>query len=221
MDDAPTQGPPAATQTVFLEAGRSLVALLDDPAVAATWDTPSVLAAWSVGGLAAHATRALLTVQRYLDAPRPSAGSQPVDAAGYVLAVLPDDHLDPDDELHRGIRARGDDAAAAGPAQVVATARAALDELARRLEDVPGTTPLAVLDGVVTTIDEYLVTRVVELVVHLDDLAVGLDVANPAPPAAVRVATDALVEIARRRRGDLGLLRAVARRERVDGPVAL
>jgi hypothetical protein len=56
---------------------------------------------------------------------------------------------------------------------------------------------------------------VVELVVHVDDLATSLG-AEPAPlqPGTSRVAIDALVDVARLRYGDLAVLRALARRER-------
>ena len=65
------------------------------------------------------------------------------------------------------------------------------------------------------TVDEYLRTRVVELVVHADDLAASVGVAPMAPrPETGKIAIDALVDVARIRHGDLAVLRALARRER-------
>jgi hypothetical protein len=67
-------------------------------------------------------------------------------------------------------------------------------------------------------LDEYLRTRVVELVVHADDLAASIGVELvPPQPATCRVAIDVLVDAARIRHGDMAVLRALARRER--GPV--
>jgi hypothetical protein len=65
------------------------------------------------------------------------------------------------------------------------------------------------------TLDEYLRTRVVELVVHADDLAASVGV-EPVPPqpATTAVAIDVLVGVARIRHGDMAVLRALARRER-------
>jgi hypothetical protein len=65
------------------------------------------------------------------------------------------------------------------------------------------------------TLDEYLRTRVVELVVHADDLATSLGVELAPPrPATCSVAIDVLVGVARIRHGDLAVLRALTRRER-------
>ena len=71
------------------------------------------------------------------------------------------------------------------------------------------------------TLDDYLVTRLIELVVHTDDLAVSLDVAAPPiPAAATGLVITTLVEVARIRHGDTAVLRALTRRER-DAVAAL
>jgi len=55
---------------------------------------------------------------------------------------------------------------------------------------------------------------------HVDDLAVSLDVPTPAFPAeAARRAVAITAELARRRHGDLAVLRALTRAERTSGPV--
>ena len=63
---------------------------------------------------------------------------------------------------------------------------------------------------------DYLRSRLVEVLVHTDDLAtsVGID-AGPPPPSAVDVALAFLLEAARRDHGDLAVLRAFTRCERV------
>jgi hypothetical protein len=51
--------------------------------------------------------------------------------------------------------------------------------------------------------------------VHIDDLAVSVEVDTPQlPTAALDHAIDALVSTARHRHGDLSVLRALSRRER-------
>jgi hypothetical protein len=71
------------------------------------------------------------------------------------------------------------------------------------------------------TLDDFLLTRVLEVVVHADDLAVSLGVATPALPVA---ATDAAVELLARlavwRHGPVAVVRALARRERAPDSVA-
>ena len=74
---------------------------------------------------------------------------------------------------------------------------------------------VATLGGLSLQLDEYLITRRVEVVAHTDDLAasVGLD-----PPVfdmdATGIVVDCLSAAARRKHGDLAVLRAMIRRER-------
>lgn len=66
--------------------------------------------------------------------------------------------------------------------------------------------------GKVIRLGDYLLTRVVEQVVHLDDLArsVGLEPWTM-PTDAVDVAVEVGLDVARRRRGDTAVLRALYR----------
>jgi hypothetical protein len=61
----------------------------------------------------------------------------------------------------------------------------------------------------------FVGTRIVELVVHTDDLAVSVGVEPPEPSeGAASVALAAMLAAARSNSGDLAVLRALARRER-------
>jgi hypothetical protein len=72
-----------------------------------------------------------------------------------------------------------------------------------------------VYGGLVLSLDDYLVTRLIELVVHADDLAASLGTAPPAlPPAATQLVITTLVEVARIRPGDAATVRALTRRDR-------
>ena len=74
---------------------------------------------------------------------------------------------------------------------------------------------MQVYGDLVLILDDYLVTRLIELVVHGDDLAASLAVTPPplnAPATGLVIAT--LVEVARIRHGDPAVLRALTRRER-------
>ena len=63
--------------------------------------------------------------------------------------------------------------------------------------------------------DDYLVTRVVEIVVHTDDLSASVSIPTPHFDAStVNLAIDCLMDVARLRHGDMAVLRALARRER-------
>jgi hypothetical protein len=164
----------------------------------------------------------MTTVEQYLQGP-PEAADQggAVDVAGYLLAAMPAEGLDVESTIARAVRARGDEAIGGGADALVAQASAALASVLGALERESGSRYLRVLGGIQITLDDYLATRVVELVVHADDLATSVDVAVDVPPPALELATDVLVEIARRRRGDLTVLRGLARRERIgDLPLA-
>ena len=63
--------------------------------------------------------------------------------------------------------------------------------------------------------EDYLVTRVMEIVVHSDDLAVSVGVEAPALPEPVLGPVLALlVGISLRRHGQAAVVRALSRRER-------
>jgi hypothetical protein len=153
----------------------------------------------------------MTTVGHYLDGPEPSENG--ISAASYFLAMLGPAGLS--DPVSQAVRVRGDEAAAVGPAALAGDARAAFARLPSRLAGAGSRRRLRVAAGLVMTLDEYLRTRVAELVVHVDDLAASLG-AEPAPlqPGTSRVAIDALVDVARLRYGDLAVRRALARRER-------
>jgi len=195
----------------FLDAAATAVHLLERPELAGHWTESSVLREFSVAGLAGHLFRGMSTVERYLDGPEPSGDG--ISAASYFATVIRS--ADISDPAQQAIRARGDEAAAAGPAVLAGDARAALERLTSRLAGEGPGRRVRVAGGLVMALDEYLRTRVVELVVHADDLAASVGVALvPPQPATCTVAIDVLVGVARIRHGDMAVLRALTRRER-------
>jgi uncharacterized protein (TIGR03083 family) len=195
----------------FSDAAATAVALLARPEVAEHWHQGSVLAQFGVAALAGHLLRGMITVDRYLDGPEP--GGPGISAASYYHTVIRSADLG--DPGNVAARTRGAEAAAGGPAAVAAEARAVAERLSARLPEMPPGRLLSVLGGLVMTLDQYLRTRIVELVIHADDLAVsvGVELAPPAPETG-KIAIDVLVDVARIRHGDLAVLRALGRRER-------
>jgi len=195
----------------FLDAASTAVRLLERPELAERWGQDSVLPQFSVAALAGHLLRGMTTVGHYLDGHEPSENG--ISAASYFLTMLGSAGLS--DPASQAVRTRGDEAAAAGPAALASNARAAFARLPSRLAGAGSRRRLRVAAGLVIALDEYLRTRVVELVVHVDDLATSLGVElAPLPPGTCKVAIDVLVDVARLRYGDLAVLRALARRER-------
>lgn len=187
---------------------RGLVA-----AAAGRWDQPSALAEMTIGALAGHAARAVSTAERYLAAPPPPGGAL-LDAPGYFLALT--DLTSPIDSVfHRSIRERAEQEGAAGAEDLLARLDQSIAALSRSLDAEPADRLVAVLDDLELRLDDYLVTRLVEVVVHSDDLAASLGLHDPefSEEATGRV-IDCLVAVAVRRHGRLAVVRALTRRER-------
>lgn len=74
-----------------------------------------------------------------------------------------------------------------------------------------------VFGGLVMRLDDYLQTRIVEALVHTEDLALSVGIAPPNPPGdALEIAVDHLLDVTRRRHGPAAILRALTRRELDD-----
>jgi hypothetical protein len=205
-------GPPSFAPP-YLDAARSALDLVRQPEVAERWDDPSALAQMTVGSLAAHLTSQVTSVELTLD--------HPVDAEGPV-AVL--EHYTKvawrgaplGQETNRSIRRSSEDQARNGPGPLVLAAERSLERLAARLPAADGDT---VVQPPWTTwslrLDDFLVTRLVELSVHADDLAVSVDVKTPELPDGVRrPVRHLLVDLAAQRHGEVLVLRGLSRAER-------
>lgn len=195
----------------YLATADACRVLVDHPDLDDRWMEPSPLENMTLGALCAHLARAVIIVDTYMD--RPGQGP-PVDPPGYFLALKGIRAPAVDDPLALGVRHRAEEAAARGPGRV----RREWDRARRQIEArLAGTDPGMLIEvfGSTMTVDDYLVTRLVELVVHGDDLAVGLGA--PTPPFgsdAFTAVLGCLWEMARRRANPMDLVRAMTRVER-------
>lgn len=195
----------------FVETSRRAGSLVRSYEVEQRWEGPSALAEFSMKGLVGHLLRATGSVEAYLDRDEPSG--EVVTASQYYKEAI--EEPDIRSELHRSVRQRGEEAAAGGREAVLAEWDALLSRLEPRLETEPRSRRLRVYKDMVITLDQYLITRLVELVVHSDDVAVSAGIAPPAlPPSAYDLAIGCLVDVGRLRHGDEAVMRALARRER-------
>ncbi|MFD6417135.1 maleylpyruvate isomerase N-terminal domain-containing protein [Streptomyces sp. NPDC060194] len=201
-------------RTTYLEAADAAVHLLATEQVAARWDTASVLDGMTVGGLAGHLARSVLQVEWFLDG---EVGHGETVPAGRYYGRLAGTTR-PDSDLNVGVRARGEETAAAGPSVVARDARDAHARLVTRLPAEPADRRVAIAHrpGEEMLLDEYLKTRCVELAVHLEDLALSADLPPRVPTPCLAVAVTTLFSAARDRHGDQAVLHALARRERDD-----
>jgi hypothetical protein len=195
-------------RTAYLNCYSSLRGLAIDPELDARWEGPSCLAEMSVRSLAGHLiARTGGAVLDYLDVPLPEDAA-PVEGPAYYVTVL----AGLDDEQ---VRIRGEESAPHGARGLLETYEGILADLGPRLEGEMPDRLMKVFGGVVMRMDDYLVTRICEILVHADDLALSLDADPPEfPQTAWDLALEHLIAVARMAHGDHAVLMAFSRRER-------
>lgn len=198
--------------TAFLGAAQAALALIGRDEVRDRWDEPSALARMSVGMLACHLGRQLERTREILPVggtgePISDAAEHYRRAAWVTAASLDDESMD---------RTTDERQAAAGYDAMTARCAAALATVETLL--TTGQAPAVVTipwQGWSLRRADFLLTRLVEIVVHSDDLARSVDVAVPEfAPAAFRPVLHLLADLAAARHGQSALVSALTRRER-------
>lgn len=209
----------ASDESTFIAAARIAADLALRPEVAAQWTDESACAGMTVGGLAHHLVSQVGNTVRL--AGGPPSGQEPIALlehyarAAWVSAA-------PDDEVNVGIREGSDADAASGPdalPPVVADLLERLpDVLASRTADDPVWIPW---QGWSLTTHDWLVTRMMEIVVHSDDLAASVGLPTPEFPDDVLTPVLALLTaMASRRHGQAAVVRALSRPQRAPSSVS-
>jgi uncharacterized protein (TIGR03083 family) len=192
--------------------------LLAEPAVAAAWDRPSALMHYTVSGLAGHLAGQINVVATALDGQDPD--TPPICLLDYFLRArwLNADH---EGEVHLAIRRSGADYAAKGPDALAAGITAVLDRLHKELPRQPQNRVVQFPWGPPSLLlDDLLINRMMELVVHIDDLAVSAGMETPALPTdATDTVIGILATLAARRHGAVAVLRALTRVERAPATI--
>jgi hypothetical protein len=197
---------------LFLECAAMSADLLARVEVRDRWGQDSALEHFSMRGLAGHLVRATGSVEAYLDRDEP-LDATPISAAKYYATAV--DTPDLQSDLHVAVRAKGEAEAAEGYDALIQRLHQITARLRTRLVTEPPQRLVRVFQDLVLTLDDYLVTRLIEQLVHMDDLAISAGVDAPrAPAGAMDVALGALLDVARSRHGDVAVLRAFSRRER-------
>ena len=200
----------AMVRDIYLGAATAAVDLLSAPAIGRRWHEESILPGFVISGLAGHLARSVLQVEWFLDAPVGDEG--PVSAERYYATL--EGTTDPESPLNRRVRAEGNQVTADGHQALVERTMACLVRLRDRLVSEPVTRRVESF-GRVLLLDEYLRTRLVELSVHVDDLARSVELPTPTlSPAALGEAARTLLGAAALRHGQLAVLRALAGRDR-------
>jgi uncharacterized protein (TIGR03083 family) len=166
------------------------------------WNRPG-LGTWSVRVLVGHTSRALVTVETYLD-----AGAAQVDLPGpveYFFAALAPV------SAPSAIAERGRQAGAALGDDPAETVRALAAQVIARVQATPDTALVGTPAGGMTLI-AYLPTRVFELAIHTLDLAAALGHDGALPEPVAVVTHDLIGALARRRGRETDLLLAATGR---------
>jgi hypothetical protein len=205
----------------FVTAARAAADLVTLPEVRAGWDLESSCAGMTNGGLANHLADQAGNTVLLLGAEPSELPPIPVvehyRRASWVHSGLRDE---PNTSIRDGSNERALDGFETLAARVAADLQALPDSLA----GVEHRSPDAVLipwQGWALTTHDFLVTRLMEIAVHADDLASGLGVPTPLfPEDVVRDVLGLLSAVAVDRHGQTALVRALSRPERAPSDVA-
>jgi len=183
--------------------------LIADEIVGQKWNEPSALDGMTVGALAAHLVRATGATLAYLDRTDADTKSDdPLTKVTYFHAAI-------DSPIHERIKEVSADEATVGHAELAAKARDVAEQLATRLPAEPVDRQVGALGDRMITLDDFCRTRMIEIGMHIDDLAHSIGVATPALSADVTgEIIDIVVGIGRHLHGDWAIIHALARGER-------
>ncbi|MEU6716079.1 maleylpyruvate isomerase N-terminal domain-containing protein [Nonomuraea sp. NPDC046802] len=203
----------------YLVAAASAVSLLREPTVSAAWNKPSALTEFSIAGLAGHLAHQLVRIHDVLaqngEVQEPIELIEHYSRSPWVQAGL-------DHESNVGIRRHGEASAAEGPEALAHRAQALLDGLATALPAEPADRVVYLpWSGWSLRLDDLLLTRLVELVVHSDDLAASVGIDTPELPASViDPVVELLAQLAVHRHGATAVIRTLSRAERAPATIS-
>jgi hypothetical protein len=210
---------PLSLTDAVLDTARTVADLALSAPVRDRWREESACASMTVGGLAHHLTGQIDSlVELYAEPPDASA---PITVREhYRRAAWANTGLDDEDNV--GIRTDADEAAADGPDAHAEHVRAALDALPAALAAVRDHDPVLIpWQGWSLTAHDFAVTRLMEMVVHADDLAASIGVETPVfPVEAVRQVVGLLSGVAVDRHGQAAVVRALSRPQRAPSSVS-
>lgn len=207
----------SVARQAYLDAARVAVDLLAAPAVAARWTEPSALSGLRVAGLAGHLARQVTQVRKI--SAEPAAVGTPIEVLEH-FARSTWNSTGSADPVHVEIRERAEQSASVGLPALLEETRAALDSLRADLTTEPEDRVVELCGLWCLTFDGLLTTRLLELVVHTDDLAVSVALSTPEiPVAAADIVVDLLGRLAARRHGAIPVIRALSRAERAPAAV--
>ena len=205
--------------SAFLSAFDLSRELAARPEVRAAWDAESACAGMTVGGLTFHLLKQAGNTARGLraapDAAAPIALQEHYSRAAWVEAG-------PDDEANVSIRDGENDGAQVGPDVVLELADEWAAELPALFEAPRDPDTIFIpWQGWSLTTEDFLTTRMMELVVHGDDLAASVGIETPSyPDHVISSVVGLLTGVAVRRHGQTAVIRGLSRPQRAPATIS-
>jgi hypothetical protein len=199
-----------------VDAAEIALDLAASPEVRAAWDDESSCAGMTVGGLTEHLVAQSINSVRVLNA---GPGADPIPLldhyarAEWVAADL-------DAEANVGIATRSNQAATVGQEAILEGGREALARLPGLLAGAADAVDIPWQTWSLRT-DDFVTTRLMEIVVHSDDLAASVGLPTPEfPEPALTPVLGLLTGVAVRRHGQAAVVRALSRPQRAPEHVS-
>lgn len=205
-------------RSAVVDATVRLSELVGRAEVSAAWERESALPGMTVGGLTRHLVSQPECAVEFLRTPGPP-GAEQLTLVGHYDRVdwwqapraAPQNTSICDDFNQMS---------AAGYSESVEALARSAEQLGAAINSAGATTYVPWQDCTLPT-DDFLVVRLMEVVVHADDLAVSLGVDPPVfVPEVMEPVLALLAALAARRRGQGSVLRALSRHERSAGSVS-
>lgn len=203
----------------FVRAVEAIAPLVRSPEVAARWDEESALPGMTVGGLTRHLVSQPECAVEFLPIRFPEDQVRVLPLIEYADQL---DWLDApaDAPENTSIRDEFNAMSQAGVADSVAVLDAALAGLDAAIT-AAGPTTFVPWQGCALATDDFLVMRLLETVVHADDLAISVGLPTPVfAPETIEPVVELLAALALRRREPIDVVRALSRSERERGPTS-
>jgi hypothetical protein len=205
--------------SAFLSAVDLSRELAARPEVREAWERESACAGMTVGGLTHHLLKqAGSTVRGLRAAPE---GAPPIALQEhYVRAAWVE--AGPDDHANVSIREGENDGAQVGPDVVLELAGEWADDLPGLFEAPRDPDTIFIpWQGWSLSTEDFLTTRMMELVVHGDDLAASVGLDTPTyPDAVVAPVIGLLTGVALRRHGQTAVIRGLSRPQRAPASIS-
>ena len=206
-------------RAALVRATERLVDLVASPVVADAWDRESSLAGMTVGGVTRHLVSQPESAVEFLGI-QPPPPHAPVVSLAELYERTDWFGAGLDAAENTSIRDDFNAMATGGQEDSLAILEQALTELPAALSAAGPTTYVPWQDCCLTT-DDFLAVRLMEVVVHADDLATSIGVATPAfDDEVLHPALALLAMLSAYRHGQVATVRALARAERAQGSVS-